>query len=204
MMESVRFCAALLAGGQSRRMGMDKRFLIWQGQALWRHQWDKLSAVGAERVVLCAGVPPWPADMAGYSPLEDPVPDAGPLGGLVAAMASCHAPLVLVLGVDLPAFPLAGLEMLLAASRGGKGAVFLSPADGHFSEPLAALYPLELLPALRSALAAGRFALQPLVRKAIADGLMVALSPPPNEWLINLNTPGDLARCGLLRPENGG
>ena len=120
----------------------------------------------------------------------DAVPDAGPLGGLAAVLEATRARHVLLLAVDLPAVTQAFLSRVAAARAPGVG---VAPFTASGWEPTAAVYPAELAPAVRRALAAGRRTLRLLVDEAVAAGRLRALPVDAAETsqLVNWNRPGD-------------
>ena len=80
---NLRFTAALLAGGQSRRMGRDKVFLpiVWEGKSvpLWERQLSILKSVEpAELVISGPSKPGYPISVPAY-------PDEWPVWALLAA-----------------------------------------------------------------------------------------------------------------------
>src|SRR5260221_14708053 len=92
------FSAALLAGGQSSRMGTDKAEIELDGQPLWQRQLDKLRATDAVEVFIsgrCTG----PYAGSEFEIVEDRVADAGPLAGLEAALRHASHDWLLVLAV---------------------------------------------------------------------------------------------------------
>jgi molybdopterin-guanine dinucleotide biosynthesis protein A len=103
-----------------------------------------------------------------------------------------------VLGVDMPGMTPAFLEAIVQramAAPDSRGVVYEGPRG---FEPLAAFYPLAVLPLLQAAVAAGNLRLQAFIRSAVDAGLLEAL-PVPVEALgcfSNLNTPGDVAFQG--------
>lgn len=185
--------AALIAGGQSRRMGTDKAFLPWEGRPLWEHQMEKLKALAPRQLLLsCRPDQPFPEGVA-VRKVSDLMSGCGPLGGIAACLAVCEAPLLVVLGVDLPQLPAECLSLLLEASRPDCGAVMQRTGDGRsWYEPLAAVYPATLAAAAAARLHAGQLALQPFVAEAVAHGQLQVLTPPQNAWFANLNAPEDL------------
>lgn len=185
--------AALIAGGQSRRMGTDKAFLPWHGRLLWEHQMDKLRSLAPAQLLLsCREDQPF-APAAGVNKVNDLAPGCGPLGGIAACLSVCEAPLLVVLGVDLPQLPAEYLTELLQASRPGCGAVVQRTAgDRAYFEPLAAVYPASLAAAAAMRLQAGQLALQPFIAEAVAAGQMRVLPAPQDAWFANLNAPEDL------------
>lgn len=96
------FAAALLAGGQSRRMGQDKALLDWGGQPLWQVQLGKIATLNPARVLLSCreeqALSPVPL---GVQTVYDPPGNQGPLPAIWRCLDQVRLPL-LVLGVDMP------------------------------------------------------------------------------------------------------
>lgn len=167
-MSDVRlFSAVLLAAGRSRRMGSDKALLAMpDGRVLWERQYAVLKEAGAAEIFISAR----PEQMwvpATLNVVRDAVADAGPLAGIVAGLERAAHAHVAVLAVDLSAMRAEWFAGLLARCAPGMGAVGRRPAredgDAGFFEPLAAIYPREILPAARAALARGEVSLQRLL-----------------------------------------
>ncbi len=194
------FAAAVLAGGQSRRMGRDKAFLTHplEGRPLWARQASLLQTLKPERIYLSQNhrqVFPASPDLVA---VPDASPGLGPLGGIASVLKVNSSPLLLVLAVDLPAMIAAPLLFLLSQSRSGLGAVF---EHSGVSEPLAAVYPLESLPLAQEHLQTGRLALRDWVAACAQAGLISLFSLPP-VWkpiFANVNRPSDLVTLTASR-----
>ena len=189
------FAAALLAGGQSRRMGQDKALLDWGGKPLWQVQLGKVAALNPARVLLScreeqalSPVPP------GVQPVYDPPDNQGPLPAIWRCLVQVRLPL-LVLGVDMPgmAADFLGGIVQRGLSVPGRGAVYEGTRG---FEPLAALYPVEVLPHLEEAVNTGNYRLQAFIRTAVEAGLLEALPVPAGAegCFSNLNTPEDFRK----------
>jgi len=137
----------VLCGGLSRRMGSPKAQLTWGDGNLLQHAVHRLAAAGLEP--LCAGPSDW-AGAAGCPALTDEPAGAGPLGGIAAALAHGDC---LVLAVDMPLLTAAELRQIAAAGA-RQGVATLPFVDGRL-QPLAAFWPAQLLPGLRSYLSEG-------------------------------------------------
>lgn len=171
-------------------MGRDKALLRVREQPLWRRQRDILRAAGACELLLSARPGQgWAQRAGGFAAIvRDPVPDGGPLAGIVAALEAATYERVAVLAIDLPRLParwLAELAASVTENRGGVG------CRGRIFEPLAAVYPRKMLPLARTALARGDRALQPLLHAAVAAGLLRVrrITAAEAPWFLNLNTP---------------
>lgn len=155
-------------------MGRDKALLEIDGVPLWRRQREVLARAGAAEIFLSARPEQeWVRDAfaaGGFAAvLHDAMPSAGPLCGITAALERAAHSHVAVLAIDLPGMTaewFAGLHRACAPGVGGIG------RREDFFEPLAAIYPRELMPLAWSALAHGRHALQPLVAEAIAQQML--------------------------------
>lgn len=185
------FAAALIAGGQSKRMGRDKAFLDWQGQPLWEAQLAKLAALQPSRLLIsCRREQAIIAPQAEF--VFDPTGSDGPLPALARCLESANLP-VLALAVDMPHLSVAFLRDLISWSESGTRGVIYHGTHGY--EPLCALYPVTMLPLLQEAIAHGHFRLQSLVQKAVDAGWLhvVPLTPDQDKLFFNLNTPADLS-----------
>lgn len=186
------FAAALIAGGQSRRMGRDKALLDWQGELLWQAQLRKLAELTpASLLISCR------EEQQLVSPHAETLHDLpddqgrGPLPALARCLERVQMPL-LVLAVDMPQVTLPVLRDLLQQSTlDGSGAVF---RGSHGYEPLCAVYPPSVLPLLRDSLAAGNLRLQTFVQRAVDAKMLhvIPLSKEQEPHFLNLNSPADL------------
>jgi molybdopterin-guanine dinucleotide biosynthesis protein A len=176
MSVATSFSGVVLAAGRSTRMGRDKALLEIDGLPMWRRQRDVLARAGATEIFLSARTDQeWVRDAlaaGGWAGvLHDAMPSAGPLCGLTAAIERASHAHVAVLAIDLPKMNaewFAGLRRECAPGVGVVG------RRGDFFEPLAAIYPRELMPLAWSALAHGRYALQQLVKDGIAQQMLRA------------------------------
>lgn len=203
-MSAAGLCAAILAGGASRRMGTDKARLRVGGEALL----ERTARLAAE-----AGLPvlvvgrPRPADWGGSGAvrfLPDEVPGQGPLGGLQAALRAALSPAplpallsppelagaVLALPCDLPRLTSDAIAFLRDEARRRRPALGLYLSAGGEAEPLVAVYAAAALPLVEERLRAGQRSLQGLLRAAPFEAL------PAPDWLLpalhNANAPSDL------------
>lgn len=165
------FSAVLLAAGHSTRMGRDKALLEIDGAPLWSRQRDVFARAGAAEIFLSARPEQeWTRRTTGFTALlHDAFPNSGPLAGLTAGLERASHPHLAVLAIDLPRMDAAWFATLFADCAPGVGAV---GRRGEFFEPLAAIYPRELMPLAQAALARGELSLQSLLAAAVAQGLM--------------------------------
>ncbi|MDO8543729.1 MAG: molybdenum cofactor guanylyltransferase [Opitutaceae bacterium] len=183
--------AVLLAAGRSIRMGSDKALLEVNGIALWRRQRDVLAAAGASEIFLSARPDqPWAETADGFNAVvRDVVPGFGPIAGITAALERAAHSHLLVLAIDLPRMPAAWFGRLLRDCSAGMGAV--GRREGMF-EPLAAVYPRELLPVCHAAIARGHRSLQALLAAAVAENRMREheITAAETPWFENWNERG--------------
>lgn len=188
--------AAVLAGGRSMRMGVDKTLLDVDGEPLVTRVTEAVLHVCEEAVVVTnrpealegAGLP------QAVRVLRDEVAYQGPLGGLVTAMAAAGTGWVFAVAADMPWLDPAVIRALWDMSEGADVVVPVSPEG---LEPLLALYRVEsCLPAARDVLSSGRRRLVAMfpslsVREVPIERLRGV--DPDLRSLVNVNTPEDLA-----------
>jgi molybdopterin-guanine dinucleotide biosynthesis protein A len=193
-------CFGLLAGGKSRRMGVDKAALDWHGQPLWQHQLRLAAQLGAAECLI-AGEPAGPYRGAARV-VPDPIAGRGPLAGLTALLGGMSAARLVLVAVDMPLVEVATLQDLLKASAPAGGAV---PVVAGRAEPLAAVYPRGLLTLAREHLDSDDWSLQRLVRAAAAGGWVRRVNWPASRAaeLTSVNTPAELAAVQAYRRTGG-
>ncbi len=202
---------AILAGGQSRRMGTDKALL-------------RLTPDGptlAERVVAAAGAV---ADevlivanderlqFLGLRTVSDAYPGTGALGGIYSAVAAAAHPHCLVVACDMPFLSPSLLRAMAAEPReydvcapylvvgenrqgGGRGVY----------ETLHAIYGRAALPAMREQLTLGNYRIVgffPHVRVRPLPEATLRQHDPALRSLFNVNTPERLAEARALLGTN--
>lgn len=184
------FDAVILAGGGSTRMGRDKAGLEVEGRPLLARQIDLVRSLGP-REVFISGRREADYQAFGCPVVRDAASEMGPLAGLAAAWEASHAPLLLVLAVDLPRMSRAVLASLLAACSAERGAV--ARVAGRV-EPLVAVYPRAAAALVRELLAAGRRAAGELAARCAQAGSVDWVDFPAGQAaaFLNWNRPEDL------------
>lgn len=185
------FSAVLLAGGKSTRMGQEKASLMIDGFELWARQWATLTELRPCECFISGGsAGPWRG--AGIETVEDTIREAGPLGGLTAALQRMRSSWLLVLAVDLPDVHSGILRILL--ERAMIRALGQVPAVGDWCQPLAAVYPQSTLALARECLGGADRSMRNFLRAAVETALVerCPIRLDEQRCFRNLNTPEDL------------
>jgi molybdopterin-guanine dinucleotide biosynthesis protein A len=145
----------ILAGGASRRMGVDKAWLPF-GKCrmlaavvrVLREILDPLVVVAAPGQIL----PPLPASV---QVAYDPARGLGPLQGLVTGLAALdgRAEVAFLAPCDAPLIRKQFVQHMIGLSRGQDIVV---PCEGAYFHPVSAVYRTAVLPRAEAALASGR------------------------------------------------
>jgi molybdopterin-guanine dinucleotide biosynthesis protein A len=184
----------ILAGGQSRRMGRDKRRLrLWgeSGPRLLDHMITLAQSVCAEVVVVLNDVDAWPELSVRCVP--DAYPGTGPLGGFASGFAAVTHDTALLLACDMPLIPPALLHALLHTPLQHDIRCLCRPP--HPPEPFAARYQRRCLQYAEQLLANGEHRMSALLSTATCDVRGPAwwhTYDPTGQSFINLNSTTDL------------
>ena len=183
--------ACILAGGRARRMGgAVKPLLIVDGDTILARQCAVL--VPRVREVIVAVATPGAA-LGGLRAMIDPIADAGPLAGVVAALAAIDTPWLLAVAGDMPSLAPAVIELLLAAATDEVDAV--AARIGGWPEPLCALWHRRCHAALAARLSAGDYKVAAALtaqRVAWLDEAAVRAVDPALATFTNVNRPEEL------------
>ena len=183
---------AVLAGGQSRRMGSDKAALLIHGEPLLGRVVRLLRSVTPDVAVI--GPPERAALVPGAPIFPDRWPRQGPLGGIATALQALAGDAVLVVGCDMPCLNPALLRHLLARAAAYDAVVV--HADGQ-THPLHAVYQRRCLPALEAQLHAGDLRVQHFLARLelyVVEGAELDRFDPRHLSTFNANTPEEWER----------
>lgn len=194
MLRSVNdFTGIVLAGGASSRMGRDKTGLRLGGRTLLEIALAAVERAGGRTLVIG---PPRPAGTIGGALQVDDAPLGNPAGPLRALC--CGLPIAggtaIVLACDVPLLPWRLIRALLEALPGFDAVV---PESGGRPHVLTAAYGPGALRAGLEARALGEASVRALLPRLkvrrLAESELLPFGGP--DVLLNVNTPGDLARA---------
>ena len=181
--ETFAHTGAILAGGQSKRMGRPKeRILLWDGRSMIEHVMRPL-ATFCKQVVIVGGAP----DLLPTCPhLVDPYPYEGPLSGIATLLESNLDDRYIVVACDQPFLQPALFELL---EKEECPSIFLGDT-GEMFDPFPGYFPATLLPEIQKSIKTGERSLCAFIRQ-----IEVAWIPLPSALrgcLKSINTPFDL------------
>jgi molybdenum cofactor guanylyltransferase len=190
--------AAILVGGRARRMhGLDKSSLDVDGLPILERQLAVLRQLSDDLMIVTRAGAPRDGDHSpfarpGLRIVSDVISDAGPLGGIHAALVHARSPVTLVVACDMPFLSIELLRHLAARVEGVDVAVPRTP-DGY--HPLCAAYAHTARPFVERQLAQGILKVSALfsmdLRVAELGPAELAGFDPEGRMLSNVNTPHD-------------
>ena len=134
----------VLAGGLSKRLGVDKGLRLLAGKPLVNHIVENIRDHVDEVIVVVASEEQkenYQRAVEGALIVTDVYPDGSPLVGLMTGLSFCKYPYAFAVACDMPFVCGEAVEMLFAEAEGREGAVFEKP--NGWIEPLAAVYHVE-------------------------------------------------------------
>jgi molybdenum cofactor guanylyltransferase len=139
------FSSYVLAGGKSRRMGVDKAFLDFGGETFVEHSISSLSAV-CENVKIVfndsESEPNIQMLLPNFSLVFDIFKNRGALGGIHASLADCKTEFAIILACDLPLVDSSVIAKLIEIAVNADetvAAIVPKQKDGRL-QPLCAIY----------------------------------------------------------------
>lgn len=179
-MHEQTICAALFAGGASRRMGTNKALLPWRGSTLVRYLAGELDffsekLLSAQQASLLPG--------ADWRLVPDLRPGCGPLGALESVLSAMRSDAALCVACDLPFFTRELGQAMLRAFREGADCLVCRDETGRV-HPVCAIYRRKALPVVTGQLQAGDFRMMHLLANLKTDHFSVAAAQ-----MQNANTP---------------
>jgi molybdopterin-guanine dinucleotide biosynthesis protein A len=191
----VNFTAAILAGGQGRRLGgRDKSALVIGGGSVLDRQIAVLGGLTPHVLVVRSG--PVRDRRADAVMVTDCIAGAGALGGLYTALVTAPTEQVLVIACDMPFLDAPFLTYL--ASR-GEDVEAAMPRDAQGRHPLCASYHRGVADRLRARIMRGDLrVLDAVAELDVRDIGPDEMAPfdPDGTLLMNVNTPQDHLAAG--------
>jgi molybdopterin-guanine dinucleotide biosynthesis protein A len=205
-MMQIDVTGVLLAGGKSRRMGEDKRYLVVGEQTLLERGLSVLRAIFRDvLVVIAQDSPPLDVDVR---VVRDLVPDCGSLGGLYTGLMLATTPYTFVVACDMPFLDPAVMAQF--TNQIGSADIVMAKLSSRL-HPMHALYGKRCLPIIEQMIQARQFKIQEMVSQAslrvgyVTEADLLSIDPSGRSFQ-NVNTPEDLetARSLLARiPPSG-
>jgi molybdopterin-guanine dinucleotide biosynthesis protein A len=183
----------LLAGGKSRRMGEDKRFLLVGEQTLLDRGLAVLRSIFQEVLVVIAQ-DSLPLNVVNARVVRDLLPNCGSLGGVYTGLKEATTPYIFVAACDMP-FLNPSVIAEFTSRRATVDIVMATLATQL--HPMHALYGKGCLTAMEQMLVSGQLkiqdlALNPSLRVQQITEEDVRSTDPAWRSFHNVNTPADL------------
>jgi molybdopterin-guanine dinucleotide biosynthesis protein A len=184
-----RISVAILAGGQSRRMGQDKAFLPVGGLTVIERVIQRVAGL-SDDVVIVTNTPDRYRYL-GQRLVSDVYPDTGALGGIYTGIHTARHPYCLVVACDMPFLNTNLLSYLITLTPDSDVVI---PVVKEFPETMHALYgkgclgPIEVRLQARALKIIGFF---DDVRVRYVQREEVARFDPAFRSFMNMNTPAD-------------
>ena len=182
----MNYGAVILAGGQSRRMGLDKAGLRLNGVRFVDKLVFELS--GFQELLVSVDHEENHPDME-YPMVSDIFFNCGPMGGLYAALMGCASDALVTVPCDVPLFSKAMADELCSCLDPDTDAVITIAGDGRV-HPLCGVYRKSCLPVLEQSLREQNCRMQDCLKKLKVKEYQAG----KDSWrLKNINTPEDFA-----------
>ena len=190
-------CAVLLAGGRSRRMGLNKALITHNGKTILENLIEVVTPLTGE--VLISANETGDYRFSDLQIVRDVYAGQGPLAGLHAAILHSEKPRFLLLASDMPNVN-ERLVRAILASFGESDAVVPRTSDGR-NHPLCGVYRRTCFETLEQSLARSQnrvadFLSAPALKVRYFD---ITASGFPDDDLLNLNDKNDLHRLSSTR-----
>jgi molybdopterin-guanine dinucleotide biosynthesis protein A len=150
----MKFTAIILAGGKSRRMGVNKAFLPFHDKPLIQYSID-LAKFFTDEIWISANNRDF--DYLGFPVVSDVLPVNAPLAGIHAGLRASKSDWNLVLTCDMPNVTKGVIEKLRSVLDDNLRMIV--PVHDGYVEPLCGFYHRSLIPVMDGNMKAGKLSL---------------------------------------------
>lgn len=198
----VNATGVLIAGGKSRRMGRDKRFLKVGGKSVFDRTLSLLMGTFVETIIVLAE-PIDSLDVRGCRVVYDVIPNAGSLGGLYTGLLAASQPRIFAVACDMPFLDLELIRFM--ASFDDTADVIVAKLEGQF-QPMHAIYSKRCAEFLKAMAERHDLKIQALyrteeLRVAVVGANDLSSFGSGLRSFQNINTPDDLTLADSAIPD---
>ena len=179
--------AAILAGGQSSRMGRDKALLVLNRQRLIDRLVQEFSASCSEVIISAARQDDYKE--CGVPVVADEFRGIGPIEGIRQSLRFCSSDHVFVCAVDTPFVRREMVQYLAEFISSDYDAIVFR--DGDRIHPLCGIYSRTVLPVAQEMISEGRYRLMDLLSRVRTKYADIDTGRFGSKSLLNINTPED-------------
>ena len=185
----------IIAGGKSRRLGFDKRFLDIGGRTCTQRVLDAYRGIFDEILIAADAVEPFQS--LGVRVVVDLIPGRATLGGLYTGLHYAAGERVFAAAADMPWINPAAIRIVLDQAHSGD--IVIPDLEGQL-QPMHAVYSKTCLPFLRALVEANSLKVQDLCNcpdlraHRIPQTAFTAVDPELRSFF-NINTPDDLIQA---------
>lgn len=188
---NIDLCAAVIAGGYSKRFGSAKALALFRNRPLICTAIDLCNEL-SDKVFISADIQfPGIASSAGYVP--DIIPDCGPLGGIYSVLKASPSPWIAIVPCDMPLLSVELYKFLIQHYKpAGNKPVIARSHNGL--EPLVSIWPKSCFVDLNYFFRHKIFGLHKIIGEL--DSCIVDLPAKMQfyqpDWFVNINYRKDL------------
>lgn len=189
---AIKISAAILAGGAASRFnGILKPRIVIDGETIISRTLAAIRGIFDEIMIVTNS----PGEFDDYNEcriVQDEILNAGPLGGIHAALKSCPGEAVFVFGGDMP-FLDRGVILKLIGDFKSAPCDVLIPCIGEYIEPLHSIYNISLAKILEEYLGSNKDkAVRQFVKTLNVRYVLFEGTEAVRRAFININSPSDI------------
>lgn len=196
------FTGIILAGGTSKRIGKDKRFIRLNDSYLIDYSIQTLSNITSDIIIASGGKQ---FTYKRFACIQDINETGGPIAGLISALRYMHTPTAIVLPCDMPFVPDALFSFFISLIK--EHINLIVPVISGRLQPLVGIYAKRIVEELYSFVKEGESSLNKfinshsqMVRFVTQDELEQAGFH--EELFLNINTMDDFVRAKNNHPQS--
>ncbi len=201
-MKIANVSGVLLAGGQSRRMGQDKRLVLVDGVSLFQRVLSIFEQVFTETIVVVAQHSSVTEGLS-HRVVTDVIPGKGPVGGLHTGLFYSREPFVFLAACDMPFLEIALIQRICQLSKESDNADACMFELSTGIQPMQGVYSQKCISSLESMIRNDQLSMQGLLNRTelkvqTLDQAKIEDLDPNFVSFMNINTPSDLEMANKL------